>query len=119
MRRREMELQLAVNMKNLGFDVDMNEDGDFVFKKFPAKELIDVDLEAGDGKKIETDPYAGTNIDRSQLGQLQEQALMTGNTKAQVAGETTMEKGPPKRFSGLPKEAGNNNVDSRTERRIP
>lgn len=119
MRRREMELQLAVNMKNLGFEVDMNEDGDFVFKKFPAKELIDVDLEAEDGEMLETDPYAGTNIDRSQLGQLQEQALMTGQTKAQVAGETTMEKGPPKRFAGLPREAGNNNVDSRTERRIP
>ncbi|MAP53605.1 MAG: hypothetical protein CL605_01755 [Altibacter sp.] len=117
-RRREMELQLAIQMKNLGFEVDMNEDGDFVFKKYPAKELIDVDVES-DEKPLETDPYAGTNIDRSQLGQLQEQALMSGNTKAQVAGETSMEKGPPKRFSGLPKEAGNNNVDSRTERRIP
>jgi hypothetical protein len=44
MRRREMEINLAVQMKNLGFEVDMNEDGDFVFKKFPAKELIDVEV---------------------------------------------------------------------------
>lgn len=125
MRRREMEINLAVQMKNLGFEVDMNEDGDFVFKKFPAKELIDVELDSNEGEILEVDPYAGTNIDASQLGQLQEEALMTGNTKAQVAGETqtrnkpSMETGPPKRFGGLPKDAGNNNVDSRTERRIP
>ena len=83
----------------------MNEDGDFVFKKFPAKELVDVDVESDD-KMIETDPYAGTNIDRSQLGQLQEQALMTGNTKAQVAGETTMEKGPLRDLVDYPKRLG-------------
>ena len=105
MRRREMEMQLAIQMKNLGFEVDMNEDGDFVFKKFPAKELVDVDVES-DNKMIETDPYAGTNIDRSQLGQLQEQALMTGNTKAQVAGETTMEKGPLRDLVAYPKRLG-------------
>ena len=30
----------------------------------------------------------------------------------------SMETGPDKRFSGLPQEAGNQNVDSRTERRV-
>ena len=61
----------------------------------------------------------GTNFDASQLGQLQEQALMSGSSKQQVAGETEkMSVGPPKRFSGLPKEAANNNVDRRTERRV-
>ena len=30
----------------------------------------------------------------------------------------SMETGPDKRFSGLPAEAGNQNVDSRTERRV-
>ena len=49
------------------------------FNKFNRKNMID--------KKLETDPYAGTNIDASQLGQLQEQALMSGQSKAQVAGE--------------------------------
>lgn len=88
LRRREIEINLAVQMKNLGFEVDMNEEGDFVFKKFPPKDLIDVDVEEKQGdKKLETDPYAGTNIDASQLGQLQEQALMSGQSKAQVAGE--------------------------------
>jgi len=85
LRRREIEINLAIQMKNLGFEVDMNEEGDFVFKKYPSKDVIDVDVD--DGPKLETDPYAGTNIDASQLGQLQEQALMSGQTKAQVAGE--------------------------------
>jgi hypothetical protein len=88
LRRREIEINLAVQMKNLGFEVDMNEEGDFVFKKFPPKDLIDVNVDEKQGdKKLETDPYAGTNIDASQLGQLQEQALMSGQTKGQVAGE--------------------------------
>ncbi len=30
----------------------------------------------------------------------------------------SMETGPDKRFTGLPREAGNENVDSRTERRV-
>ena len=80
LRRREIEINLAVQMKNLGFEVDMNEEGDFVFKKFPSKELIDVDID-DKGGKLETDPYAGTNIDASQLGQLQEQAPNDGPNK--------------------------------------
>ena len=115
LRRREIEINLAVQMKNLGFEVDMNEDGDFIYKKFPSEESTKVDLD----EQIETDKFAGTNIDASQLGQLQEQALMSGSSKQQVAGETEkMSVGPPKRFSGLPKEAANNNVDKRTERRV-
>ena len=130
LRRREIEINLAVQMKNLGFEVDMNEEGDFVFKKFPPKELVEAAVESGNGedKPLETDPYAGTNIDASRLGELQEQAYMQGNTKAQVAGESplaqtrnkpSMSVGPPKRLTGLPREAGNNNVDRRTERRTP
>jgi len=126
LRRREIEINLAVQMKNLGFEVDMNEEGDFVFKKYPSKEVTDVDVSADEQPMLETDPYAGTNIDASQLGQLQEQALMSGQTKAQVAGEVpgkrnkpSMSVGPPKRFTGLPEEAANNNVDRRSERRTP
>ena len=55
------------------------------------------------------------------MGQMQEQ-LMTGR-KPQVNPATTrnkpsMSKGPDKRFSGLPADAGNQNVDKRTERRV-
>ena len=56
------------------------------------------------------------------------QALMSGQTKGQVAGEvadkadytskTRMPSPPDKRFSGLPGDAGNKNVDKRTERRV-
>ena len=77
-----------------------------------------------DGKsdtKLETDPYAGTDIDASQLGQLQEQQLL-GQQGGSIAPETrnkpSMSVGPPKRNTGLPKEAANNNVDRRTERRV-
>tara|TARA_R110000744_G_scaffold61065_1_gene126355 strand:+ start:2294 stop:3958 length:1665 start_codon:yes stop_codon:yes gene_type:complete len=129
LRRREMEVTLAIQMKNLGFEVDMNEDGDFIFKKFPADGLTEVDVEKKKGDApIETDKFAGTNIDQSQLGQLQEQALMSGQTKGQVAGEVAdkadytpkarMPSPPDKRFTGLPGDAGNKNVDKRTERRI-
>tara|TARA_R110001632_G_scaffold171988_1_gene291236 strand:- start:428 stop:1267 length:840 start_codon:yes stop_codon:yes gene_type:complete len=129
LRRREMEVTLAIQMKNLGFEVDMNEDGDFIFKKFPADGLTEVDVEKKKGDApIETDKFAGTNIDASQLGQLQEQALMSGQTKGQVAGEVAdkadytpkarMPSPPDKRFTGLPGDAGNKNVDKRTERRI-
>ena len=128
LRRREMEVALAIQMKNLGFEVDMNEDGDFIFKKFPAEGLTEVDVDKKKDKPIETDKYAGTNIDSSQLGQLQEQALLSGQTKGQVAGEvadkadyipkTRMPSPPDKRFSGLPEKAGNKNVDKRTERRV-
>ena len=128
LRRREMEVALAIQMKNLGFEVDMNEDGDFIFKKFPAEGLTEVDVDKKKDKPIETDKYAGTNIDSSQLGQLQEQALLSGQTKGQVAGEvadkadytskTRMPSPPDKRFSGLPGDAGNKNVDKRTERRV-
>ena len=45
LRRREIEINLAVQMKNLGFEVDMNEEGDFVFKKFPPKELVEAAVE--------------------------------------------------------------------------
>ena len=128
LRRREMEVALAIQMKNLGFEVDMNEDGDFIFKKFPAEGLTEVDVDKKKDNPIETDKYAGTNIDSSQLGQLQEQALLSGQTKGQVAGEvadkadytpkTRMPSPPDKRFSGLPGDAGNKNVDKRTERRV-
>ena len=72
--------------------------------------------------KVETDQYAGTNIDPSQMGQMQEQMMQGGKDTPKVdAGATrnkpSMSVGPDKRASGLPKEAGNQNVDKRTETR--
>ena len=103
---------MATQIKNLGFEVDMDEEGNFVYKKFPPKQEVDVDVQEGGGedKPLETDPYAGTNVDASQLGQIAEES-MTRN-------KPSMSVGPPQRNTGLPAQAANNNVDRRTERRV-
>ena len=120
LRKREIEINLAASMKNIGFEVDMDEDGQFTFKKPEPEEPKEQEGEGGE--KAETDPYAGTNIDASQLGQMQEQALQ-GGSKPQANPATTRNKpsmnvAPDKRMSGLPLEAGNQNNDQRTERRV-
>ena len=116
-RKRELEVNVAGSIKNLGFEVDMDEDGNFTFSKPEPKEP-ERGEEQKEGGKFEADPYAGTNIDASQLGQLQEQQL----SKPQENPPTTrnkpsMSRGPDKRLTGLPEDAGNQNVDRRTERR--
>ena len=119
MRKREIEVNIAASIKNLGFIVDMNEDGEFTFKKEPPAPMAGKPKAGDKGGKVETDPYAGTNIDASQLGQMQEQ--MVQGSKDSSGGATrnkpSMSVGPDKRSTGLPKEAGNQNVDKRTERR--
>ena len=97
----------------------MDEDGNFTFTKPEPEEKP---KEEGSESNTKTDPYAGTNIDASQLGQMQEQALQ-GGSKPQANPATTrnkpsMNQGPDKRMSGLPLEAGNQNNDKRTERRV-
>tara|TARA_R110000737_G_scaffold353304_1_gene403986 strand:- start:2440 stop:4101 length:1662 start_codon:yes stop_codon:yes gene_type:complete len=126
LRRREIEINLATSIKNLGFEVDMDEDGNFIYSKPQPKEPEGGDM-GGEKKpdaKLETDPYAGTDIDASQLGQMQEQ-MMSGKGGAdgmaqpeqkKTRNKPSMSVGPPNRNSGLPKEAANNNVDRRTER---
>ena len=122
MRKREIEVNIAASIKNLGFIVDMNEDGEFTFKKEPPAPPAGQPQQGGKGDKggkVETDPYAGTNIDASQLGQMQEQ-MMAGGKDSSGGGtrnKPSMSVGPDKRATGLPKEAGNQNVDKRTERR--
>ena len=117
MRKREIEVNIAASIKNLGFIVDMNEDGEFTFKK----EQPDSPKPDAPDEKVENDPYAGTNVDASQLGQLQEQALTGGKDSPEGGGSNrnkpSMSVGPPKRNTGLPEEAANNNVDRRTETR--
>jgi len=120
LRKREIEVNIAASTKNLGFEVDMDEDGQFTFKKPEPKESPEEQEEGGE--KAETDPYAGTNIDASQMGQMQEQALQ-GGSKPQENPATTRNKpsmsvAPDKRMSGLPLDAGNQNNDRRTERRV-
>ena len=118
MRKREIEVNIAASIKNLGFDIDMNEEGEFTFKKIVEQP------EQPQGKKegqAQTDPLAGTNVDASQMGQLQEQALMGGKDSPEGGGSNRnkprMSMGPPDRNTGLPEEAANNNVDRRTETR--
>ena len=120
LRKREIEVNIAASVKNLGFEVDMDDEGEFIF----SKPLPEPTAKPKEGEKdAEKDPYAGTDVDASQLGQLQEQALMGGNNQPQEGGGTTRNKpsmsvGPDSRQSGLPKEAGNQNVDRRTERKV-
>ena len=116
LRKREIEVNVAASIKNLGFEVDMDDEGRFTFKKPEPKPEQQGPKEEGE-EKVETDPYAGTDIDASQLGQLQEQQLM-GQGGGETRNKPSMETGPDKRFTGLPREAGNENVDSRTERRV-
>jgi|TARA_R100001463_G_scaffold42066_1_gene88353 hypothetical protein len=113
LRKREIEVNVAASIKNLGFEVDMDDEGRFTFKKPDPKPEAPPQEEG----QVETDPYAGTDIDASQLGQLQEQQLM-GQGGGETRNKPSMETGPDKRFTGLPQEAGNQNVDSRTERRV-
>ena len=122
LRRREIEINIAAQIKNLGFEVDMDEDGNFIYSKPLPKEDEKPMQRVGGGDKVETDPYAGTNIDASQLGQMQEQ-VMQGGSKPQenppaTRNKPSMSVGPPNRNMGLPREAANNNVDRRTERRV-
>jgi len=119
LRKREIEVNIAASTKNLGFEVDMDEDGNFTFTKPEPKEP---EQQEGEGEEqTETDPYAGTNIDASQMGQMQEQ-MMEGSKPQEnppaTRNKPSMETGPDKRLTGLPLEAGNQNVDSRTERRV-
>ena len=64
------------------------------------------------------------NIDQSHIGEMMEQGQRPTQEEAGKPAEVkgnrnkpSMSVGPDKRFTGLPKEAGNQNVDKRTERR--
>ena len=119
LRKREIEVNIAASTKNLGFEVDMDEEGQFTFKKPEPEEKPPAE---GEGEQAEPDPYAGTNIDASQLGQMQEQAMQGGSKPQEnppaTRNKSRMSVGPDKRMAGLPLEAGNQNTDTRTERRV-
>ena len=122
LRKREIEVNIAASIKNLGFDISMDDKGRFKYKKERPEEKAP----SKDGEEAETDPYAGTNIDQSHIGEMMEgggKPTMADAGKPEKVAATrnkpSMSEGPDKRFSGLPKDAGNENVDKRTERRIP
>nr|MDB4346092.1 phage portal protein [bacterium] len=122
LRKREIEVNVAAAIKNLGFEVNMDDEGRFSYTKPEPK------MEGGEGgasqggDKVELDPYAGTDIDASQMGQMQEQMMMGGSKPQEnppaTRNKPSMSTGPDKRFTGLPADAGNQNVDKRTERRV-
>ena len=124
LRKREIEVNVAAAIKNLGFEVDMDDEGRFIYTK---PEPQPEQGEGQQGEDAELDPYAGTDVDASQMGQMQEQMMMGNqdgeNSKPQenppaTRNKPSMSTGPDKRFTGLPREAGNENVDKRTERRV-
>jgi len=118
LRKREIEVNIAASTKNLGFEVEMDEDGQFTFKKPEPQPTEGGEPSGGEGK-VELDPYAGTNIDASQMGQMQEQAFSKPQANpATTRNKPSMNQGPDKRMTGLPLEAGNQNNDKRTERRV-
>ena len=94
----------------------MDEDGNFTYEK---PEPVEEEQPAEGEEQAESDPYAGTNIDASQMGQMQEQAMSTPQENpATTRNKPSMAQGPDKRLTGLPLDAGNQNVDQRTERRV-
>ena len=80
----------------------MDEDGNFTFTKPEPKEPQEGGSAEG-SDKVELDPYAGTNIDASQLGQMQEQAFSKNPQQNPPAtrNKPSMETGPDKRLTGL------------------
>ena len=96
----------------------MDDEGRFSYTKPEPEPKPETKEQEGD---VELDPYAGTDIDASQLGQMQEEMMSQGKKQenpATTRNKPSMDSGPDKRFSGLPEAAGNQNVDKRTERRV-
>ena len=126
LRKREIEVNIAASIKNLGFEIEMDDKGRFTYKKEKPREMQGGKSSEGSGGNVKTDPYAGTNIDANYLGQMMDEGSRPTKEEAGKPAEVkatrnkpSMETGPDKRFTGLPREAGNQNVDSRTERRVP
>ena len=129
LRKREIEVNIAGSIKNLGFEVEMDDEGRFIYTKpKPVEGEEQGKTQTGDDG-FKPDPYAGTNIDQSQLGQMMEAGNKPSMADAGVPekvkseppkkrNKPSMNTGPDKRFKGLPREAGNENVDKRTERRV-
>ena len=120
LRKKEIEVNIAASIKNLGFEVDMDEDGNFTYKK-PEPQPEQKPEGEGD-KPLEKDPLAGSNLDQRDLDEQTRMFAEGGGSKPQenppaTRNKPSMSRGPDKRMSGLPEDAGNQNVDRRSERR--
>ena len=117
LRKRELEVNIAASTKNLGFEVDMDEDGNFTFSKPEPKEE-----ESPEEGPVETNPMAGSNIDQRELAEAQMASLEEGSKPQEnppaTRNKARMSVGPDKRLTGLPEDAGNQNVDRRSEGRV-
>ena len=130
LRKREIEVNIAGQIKNLGFEVEMDDEGRFIYTKPKPVEGDEQGKTQSGDDDFKTDPYAGTDIDASQLGQMMEAGTKPSLAEAgqpekvksdeppKTRNKPSMNTGPDKRFKGLPKDAGNQNVDKRTERRV-
>lgn len=130
LRKREIEVNIAGQIKNLGFEVEMDDEGRFIYTKPKPVEGDEQGKTQSGDDDFKTDPYAGTDIDASQLGQMMEAGTKPTLAEAgqpekvksdeppKTRNKPSMNTGPDKRFKGLPKDAGNQNVDKRTERRV-
>ena len=121
LRKREIEVNIAASTKNLGFEVDMDEDGNFTFKKPEPVEEEKTGDESGEEGETKLDPLAGSNLDQRDLDQMQRDFAQGGNKQenpATTRNKPSMSVAPDKRLTGLPLDAGNQNVDRRTERRV-
>ena len=118
LRKRELEVNIAASIKNLGFEIDMDEDGNFTYTKPEPEEPEQTE----EGEDVETDPLAGSNLDQRDIDEQNRQFAESGG-KAQenppaTRNKPSMSVGPDKRLQGLPEDAGNQNVDRRSERRV-
>tara|TARA_R110002110_G_scaffold3944_6_gene20547 strand:+ start:1937 stop:3580 length:1644 start_codon:yes stop_codon:yes gene_type:complete len=121
LRKREIEVQIAASIKNLGFDIEMDEDGNFTYEKEQPKE--DMQEQSSGGGSSGGMNLAGSNLDQRDVDEMQREMAQGGGSKPQENPATTRNKpaksvGPDKRFAGLPQDAGNQNVDRRNERRV-
>lgn len=121
LRKREIEVNIAASTKNLGFEVDMDEDGNFTFSK-PEPEEPKEGETSEEGEKTKLDPLAGSNLDQRDLDEQARQFAQSGGkpqeNPATTRNKPSMSVAPDKRLTGLPLDAGNQNVDRRTERRV-
>jgi len=122
LRKREIEVQIAASIKNLGFEIEMDEDGNFTYEKEQPKEDMEQKGIEGDSPSGGMN-LAGSNLDQRDIDEMQREAIQGGDSKPQENPPATRNKpaksvGPDKRFAGLPKDAGNQNVDKRNERRV-
>jgi len=118
LRKREIEVNIAASIKNLGFEIDMDEDGNFTYTKPEPKEPEQTE----EGKNVEKDPLAGSNLDQRDLDEQARQFAESGGKPQEnppaTRNKPSMSVGPDKRLQGLPEDAGNQNVDRRSERRV-